>query len=213
VLAFAFAFGLLAACAEGEGGGEGTVPELRNALGNLSAPWLLVAVFAGIRSSRPRSGALLGLAATAAALIAYYLLSSLVWELADHGFIDDLRLVLSANRGYIEGGIVTGPLFGALGAWWRQSRKLHASIAAGALLMAEPLILMLLGAVGPDQVLPSESGLPAVVRLVPGWGLSPDRGAITIAVYVGEFVLGLGVVLLAVLRPRRFRRTLRARVR
>ena len=133
-------------------------------LGNLSTPWLLVGFVAGTRCLRLRSGALLGLLATTVALVAYYLLSSLVWDLGDHGFVGDLRLVLSANRGYLEAGIVTGPVFGALGAWWGQSRRLRASIIAGILLMAEPIVLLLLGAVGPDHVLPSESGAPTVVR-------------------------------------------------
>jgi hypothetical protein len=132
-----------------------------------------------------------------------HLLSTLVQDLGDHGFAGDFRLMLSANRGYLEAGIITGPLFGSLGAWWHQSRMLHASIVAAALLMAEPLVLILLSAFGPDHVFPSSGALPALIRLLPGWGLSPDSGTIRIAVYTGEFILGLGVVLLAVVRSPR----------
>ena len=205
VLVAGFAVGLLAALIKGDGGGEG-IPELRNVLGNLSTPWLLVAFVAGTTASRLRWGALYGAAATAAALSGFYLLSTLVQDLGDHGFAGDFGLMLSANRGYLEAGIITGPLFGSLGAWWHQSRMLHASIVAGALLMAEPLVLILLSAFGPDHVFPSSSALPAVIRLLPGWGLSTDSGTIRIAVYTGEFILGLGVVLLAVVRSPRFAR-------
>jgi hypothetical protein len=199
VLLVAFAFGVLAAWAKGPGGAH-AISEVRGAIGNLSTPWLLVAFVAGTGFSRLRSAALVGLLATTVGLTGFYLVSSLIHDLGQ-GFFGDLRLELSANRGYIQGGIITGPLFGALGAWWRQSRTLHASVLAGALLMAEPLVLLLLGALGPGEVLPSESAVPTVVRIVPGWGLSADSSTISIAVYAGEFILGLGLVLLAALRP------------
>jgi hypothetical protein len=202
LLVAAFAFGLVAALVEGKSGGQGTVVELRNALGNLSTPWLLVAFLAGTTCSRLRSGALLGLAATAAALIGYYALSAVVVDVAG-SFADDLRHVLSANRGYLQGGLLSGPLFGVLGAWWQERRRLGASIVAGTLLMAEPLALLLIGAVGPDQL--SGDGVPTVVRIVPGWGLTLDQGVTSLAVYVAEFAIGLGLVLLA-LRSRSSRR-------
>jgi len=41
------------------------------------------------------------------------------------------------------------------------------------------------------------------VRIVPGWGLSADSSTVSIAVYAGELVLGLAVVLVALLRPLR----------
>jgi hypothetical protein len=144
--------------------------------------------------------------ATTAALVGFYLLSSIVQDLGGHGFFADLRLELSANRGYLEGGLITGPLFGALGSWWRRTRTLPAWILVGVLLMAEPLVLMLLGVFGPRGVL-LPAGMPMVVRLVPGWGLSNDASAVSMAVYTAEFILGLGLVLLA---ARRAPRSLRA---
>lgn len=83
-------------------------------------------------------------------------------------------------------------------------RTLPASILVGVLLMGEPLVLLLLGAFGPGGVLPA--GMPRVVRLVPGWGLS-GANAVSMAVYAAEFALGLGLVLLA---ARRAPRSLRA---
>jgi hypothetical protein len=201
VVVAGLAFGVVAAVIKGGGGGEG-IPELRSALGNLSAPWLLIGFLAGTAASSLRLGALYGVAATAAALIGFYLVNTLVQDL-DQSYTRDLRVVLSANRGYLEGGIVTGPLFGAIGAWWQQRRKPRASIVAGVLLMAEPVVLVLLGAFGPDDVFSADSGLPMVIRLLPGWGLSADAGTIRLAVYAGEFIVGLGLVFLAAARSAR----------
>ena len=51
LLVAAFAFGVLAAWVKGPGG-AGDVSEIRSAIGNLSAPWLLVAFVAGTGFSR-----------------------------------------------------------------------------------------------------------------------------------------------------------------
>jgi hypothetical protein len=201
VLLAALCFGMLAALIKGPGGAD-DVSAIRSSLGNLSTPWLLVAFVAGTRCSRLRSGALVGLLATMVALIGFYLVSSIIQDLGHHGFLGDLRLELSANRGYLQSGLVAGPLFGALGAWWRQRGTLGASVVAGVLLMAEPLVLLLLGAVAPGGALSPGGWLPTLVRLVPGWGLSRDSDTISIAVYAGEFLVGLGLVLAAALSRR-----------
>jgi Family of unknown function (DUF6518) len=202
VLIVALAFGLLAALIKGEGGGEG-LPELRAVLGNLSVPWLLVGFFAGSRYTTLRFSAFLGLAATTIALIAFYVVSALVQDPSEQGFLDDLRLELSANRGYLQGGLVAGPLFGALGAWWRRTRRVPAALLIGIMLIGEPLVLVAVGALGPDDVFSADSGLPTLVRLLPGWTLTADSGSIRIAVYAAEFVLGAALIVLAVLQSRR----------
>lgn len=203
VLALAFAFGLAAGWIKGQDtDGLSTISQVRSSLGNLSTPWLLVAFVAGTRGSRIRSGALLGFLATVAALAGFYLLTTLVIDLGGHGFLADLRKELAANRGYFEGGFLTGPLFGALGAWWQRTRSLRASVLAGGLMMAEPLVLAGLGAVFSGGVL-SASSLPMVVRIIPGWSLSADSSGISIAVYAAEFGLGLAVLVDGVRRSRR----------
>jgi hypothetical protein len=116
VLVGAFAFGVLAAWAKGQNTGGAAYPsQLRGVIGNLSTPWLLVPFFAGVQCTRLRQGSVVGLAATLCALAGFYLLSTLVQSLGGHGFLDDLRIELTGNRAYFEGGIVTGPIFGALG--------------------------------------------------------------------------------------------------
>jgi len=194
VLAGALAFGLFAAWAKGPGtDGIGTLSQLRAGIGNVSTPWLLVAFLAGAQARRLRSGAALGLAATAVALVGFYVLTTMLVDLGGHGFFGDLRLELRANRGYFEGGIVCGILFGALGAWWISRRSFSATLLAGALMMAEPAMLMLIGAAGVG-VFPATAGVPLVVRMVPGWGLTPSRDALQLGIYAAEFVSGLALV-------------------
>jgi hypothetical protein len=201
VLLGACVFGVLAAWAKGpNSGGVQYVSQLRGVVGNLSTPWLLVPFFAGTQCRRLRRGALLGLAATLCALAGFYLLNTLVENLGGHGFLGDLRLELVGNRAYFEGGVVTGPIFGALGAWWCRSRAARASLLVGALLMAEPLVMLLLGAARPHVL---AGGLPLIVRIIPGWGLTASSGDAAWAVYTVE--LFLGVAVLAVAAGRRLR--------
>jgi uncharacterized protein DUF6518 len=207
VLVGAFVFGWLAAWAKGQDtDGLSTISQVRGAFGNLSAPWLLVGFVAGTQTSRLRNGALLGLAATLAGLAGFYLMTSLVVDLGGRNYLDNLAQELAANRAYFEGAVIAGPLFGLLGAWWRQNRTVRASVLAGALLMAEPLVLILIGLLFPNGMSSSGGGLPLVVRIVPGWGLTASRtSGVWMAVYAVEFLAGLSLLLYAVIRVRALR--------
>lgn len=205
VLLAAFTFGLLAAWAKGQNtGGVAEVSQARDALGNLSTPWLLVAFFAGMQSPRIGRGAVIGLAATLVALAGFYLLSTFVENLGGHGFIGDLRLELTGNRAYFEGGVITGPAFGALGAWWRRRPTARTSLLAGGLLIAEPLAMLALGPIR-HHVLSASTGLPLVARIIPGWGLTADSGAAAWAVYATELALGVAVVAIGLAHRTRLR--------
>ena len=182
ILLGALAFGLLAAWAKGPNtDGMSTISQVRADLGNVSTPWLLVPFLAGTRSRKAGAGALLGLAATMFALFGFYLLTSLVVDLGHHGIIRDLGRELGANRIYLVSGILSGPLFGALGAWWRTTRSLRASVVAGALMVGEPIVMAVVGVLSP-------------VTLV---GLN----SISVTVYAAELTLGLVVLLVARSRP------------
>ena len=198
VLLVAFAFGVLAAWAKGPNtGGVQSVSQLRGVVGNLSTPWVLLPFFAGMQCTRLRHGALLGLAVTLCALVGFYLLNTLVENLGGHGFVGDLRLELTGNRAYFEAGVVTGPIFGALGAWWHRRPTARASLLVGALLIAEPLAMLMLGAPRPRVL---SGGLPLIVRIIPGWGLTASSGAAAWAVYTVELILGLAVLAVALRR-------------
>jgi len=219
VLVVAFAFGLLAAWAKGQNtDGVHGLSQVRSALGNLSTPWLLVPFFTGTQTDRVRRAVVLGLASTLCALLGFYLLSTLVENLGGHGFIGDLRLELSGNRAYFEGGLVTGPLFGALGALCRRRvqepahdptprwrRPVPAAWVVAALLVAEPLVMLALGAAHP-HTLSSDSGFPLVARIIPGWGLTATSGTATWGVYAVEFVVGIALIAIVVGERARSRR-------
>jgi hypothetical protein len=206
VLLFAFAFGVLAAWAKGPNPAFGQyVSQLRGAVGNLSTPWLLVPFFAGTQCSRVRQGALMGLAATLCALVGFYLLNTLVENLGGHGFLGDLRFEVSGNRAYFEGGIVTGPIFGALGVWmqrWTWRPMARASLLVGVLLIGEPLVMVALGLARPHVL---SGGFPLIVRIIPGWGLTANSGGAAWAVYTVELILGVAVLAVAATKRVRIR--------
>src|SRR5689334_21501905 len=68
VLGAALLFGVLAALVKGHHDG------VRDTIGNLSTPWLLVALAAGLHARSLPRGALLGLAATLTALFGFYVI-------------------------------------------------------------------------------------------------------------------------------------------
>lgn len=199
----AVAFGLFAAWAKGQNtDATSVVSHARAILGNLSTPWLLIAFIAGAQTKRVPSGALLGLLVTMTALAAFYVFTTLVINLTAHGWFDELRRELTANRYYLEGGLVSGPVFGAIGAWWNKTRTLGKSFVVGALLVGEPLVLAALGMVFPVGVITS-SRLPGLIRIVPGWSFSQTTDAWTIAVYSAEFAAGLAILGVTLVRYRR----------
>jgi hypothetical protein len=228
LLTAAATFGLLAALVADLGGTRlSTASQVRGAVGNLSAPWVLVAFVAGyvatgrLAASRPGTsgdravsggrdggnrlayGALTGLAATLVALAAFYLVATLVEDLGGHGFVGDLRLELSGNRIYWEDGLVSGPIFGAAGAWWRGRVPGRGPLlVVGALLAGEPLMLALLGVVEPGGVLNSGSGLPLALRILPGFGLNADTPTTSLAVYAAEMAAGVALLVMATRRRR-----------
>jgi hypothetical protein len=119
---------------------KGNDAGIRDDIGNLSAPWLLLPFFAGAVMRRGRLGAAAaGLAATVAALVAFYVTNAFVLDLGPHSFVNDLRLTVGATGYWLPRGVVTGPAFGALGGLWRQRGYPTAGVAVLLLLDAEPL--------------------------------------------------------------------------
>lgn len=104
----------------------------------LSAPWLVIAFLAGATQKAPRRAALLGLGATAAALIGYWLMTDSPLEGAQYTLANAHGFFIS-NAFVVVGGIVTGPLFGWFGQQWRTRRALLGALVTAAALCLEPL--------------------------------------------------------------------------
>jgi Family of unknown function (DUF6518) len=129
----AVTFGVSMSIFKGNGAG------LRDEVGNLSAPWLLVPFFAAaaVPGRRWFAGALVGAAATCTALVAFYVANAFVLDLGPHGWLEDVRLAFATH--WFLWGLLSGPVFGVVGAGWRRRGFSYAGIAVTALLVAEPV--------------------------------------------------------------------------
>jgi len=133
VLAVAIAFGAAMAWIKGNNAG------LRDAVGNASAPWLLLPFLSGAAAGRRLAGgALVGLLATLAALAGFYVAESFVLELGPHPWLVDLSLTMTAVPYWTERALLSGPLFGLLGVWWHQRRSVIAAGLVAAAFVLEP---------------------------------------------------------------------------
>jgi hypothetical protein len=174
VLAAAAAGGAALAAVKGQGA------DIRDAIGNMSAPWLLIAFLAGATSRTWKGGAVAGLASTLAALVGFYAAESVILDLGPHSWAVDLQLTLRAGRYYFAQGILSGPLFGALGGLWASKRSAAAAMVVALAFVFEPLVVW------------------AYQR---GTALQGNRGALTHypLVWVTEVCLGVaGIVLIAI---------------
>jgi uncharacterized membrane protein YbhN (UPF0104 family) len=119
---------------------KGNDTGIRDDIGNLSAPWLLLAFFAGAAAATGRrglAGAAAGLAATFAALIAFNVANAFVLDLGPHSLANDVRLAFTTY--WFPRALLSGPVFGALGAIWRRRGYPTLGVAVILLLDAEPL--------------------------------------------------------------------------
>lgn len=191
----------LALATDQGGDGRSALAQFLNSLGSLSSPWVIIPfLVSAALATRSRTAAVLGLVSTTAALAGWYLCATLVEDLGGHGFLGDLRLEFRANTIYFEAGLVTGPLFGLLGRWWRRRRDLPATFVVGALMAGEPVVLFVLTALRGAGVLAPSATLPTVVRMVTNVAL-PDTTRVL--AWLLELVVGVGVAALTMQRHRR----------
>jgi hypothetical protein len=132
------AFGVLVAVVKGEDVG------VRDALGNTSAPWMLVPFLAGTRYARVWHAALAGIGITLAAFVGFYVAEAAILDLGPHPWTTDLRLTLGSGQIYEKWGVLTGAAYGALGGLWASRRLVAAPVAIGLAFVCEPLIVLLL---------------------------------------------------------------------
>jgi hypothetical protein len=142
--ASALAFGVGVSMIKGNGGG------VRDAIGNTSAPWLLLP-FVAVLYSRTRHtlrGVLTGVLASMTALCGFYVANAFVLDLGPHSWFDDISLTVNAGRLFFALAVISGPLFGALGARWNRTRSRWLAVLVAALLVVEPLASWLYELIG-----------------------------------------------------------------
>jgi hypothetical protein len=136
VLAVALAFRVAWSIAKGNAGG------IRDAAGNVSAPWLILPLLGGALAARQRPlvGAVVGLTMTLLALGGFYLANAFVLDLGPHTTLQDVVLTMHAvGDMWIRYGIVSGIGFGAAGSWLAGRRSLAAiGEMVATLLVCEP---------------------------------------------------------------------------
>jgi hypothetical protein len=141
VMLAAVAFGVSMSVIKGNG------PGIRDAVGNTSAPWLLLPFVAGAVTgrNRPVTAALTGTLASLVALVGFYVANTFVLDLGPHPWIVDLQLALQGGRRYLEFGLLSGPFFGALGGWWQRARSVVLGVLVASLLVFEPFAWLIYG--------------------------------------------------------------------
>ncbi|MCW2965510.1 MAG: hypothetical protein JWO17_2762 [Actinomycetia bacterium] len=142
VLLAGLAFGVAVAVIKGQDTGA------RDALGNMSAPWVVVPFLAGARYSSVWRATLVGIAATLAALLGFYVAEAAILDLGSHPWYTDLQLTLRAGRYWATWGFLSGAVYGALGGIWASRRIAAALAAVGLAFICEPLIVLVLSRAG-----------------------------------------------------------------
>lgn len=112
----------------------------------LSAPWLLVPFCFGWTQGQLRRAVIIGLVVTYSALLGYSAMGLTPLEgvhiSQQHAAVG---AVLHSERRFFIGGLFTGPLYGALGHYWREKRAwISAVLVAGAVCL-EPFAERVVG--------------------------------------------------------------------
>ncbi len=130
----AFVLGALDSAIKGQGDG------LLGALSQAAAPWFLLAFLAGAATSSRRYilGALSGCGATMCALTGFYFVNSLIFYSGTWTW--SFHWALHTGKIYYELGVVSGPLMGWLGAWWKRNLSIVPIVILGLFFVMEALL-------------------------------------------------------------------------
>jgi hypothetical protein len=172
----AAAFGILVGAVKGNDAG------LRAGIGNLSAPWLLVAFLPSLRCRSLSSGAVTGLLSTGVALAAFYATLTMIsaGHLGGGGYVREVGVETAANRVYFLAGLVTGPLFGALGTWVGRRHPRGVWLVVGGLVAGEIVAV---------DLLQGHQLMPPPLYFV--WGVDDWTP------YVAEAIVGVAIIVAA----------------
>jgi hypothetical protein len=125
----------------------------------------------------------LGLAATFAALLGYFAMTLSPMEgVALVEVPSRIAPLLGAQRLWIAGGVVTGPLFGYLGCIWRAKRAEVSAVAVAGALWLEPAVRQAVGRLeGPRAVWMVEVGAGVLAAVVLAISYESRRRAATLS--------------------------------
>ena len=139
LLMVAVAFGACASVLKGNGAG------VRDGIGNLSAPWVILPLLAGALASRGNIwlGVVVGLLTTLAALAGFYLANAFVLDLGPHSSLHDIGLTLNVGNLWFKAGAMSGPAMGAAGAWASRRGGFVVAWSAVGIVVFEPLAVYL----------------------------------------------------------------------
>jgi hypothetical protein len=136
------AFGVIMAVIKGQDAG------VRDALGNLSAPWIVIPFLAATRCSSIWRATLVGIATTLASLLGFYVAEAAILDLGPHPWYIDLKLTAGSVNIYEKFGVFSGALYGALGGLWATRRSVLAAAAVGLAFVCEPAITLVTSRAG-----------------------------------------------------------------
>ncbi len=106
-------------------------------ISGMSAPWLLVPFLAGAWQASQRRAALVGIAATWLAVLAYVLMIVSPME-GVHLTPRTFAFSLASQWPWFAGGLIIGPLYGCLGQRWRAGGSTAAALLAALPVLLEP---------------------------------------------------------------------------
>lgn len=151
LIAIGVIFGVAVALVKGGSSG------VRDSVGNISAPWLLLPFFAGRMTRSGIRGAVVGAATCLAALVGFYIAEAFVLDLGGHTILTDLSLTLGAGRLYFLAGATSGPILGAIGGSDFGHRVGATAFVVGLVLIGEPIAVF--GWLASARVSSSDTGM------------------------------------------------------
>jgi hypothetical protein len=121
---------------------KGTGTGLFGALSETAAPWFVLAFVAGAATSDHRFAlsAFAGFESTILALVGFYFVNSLIFSFGATTWLGSFYLALLSGKSYFGLALVSGPFFGACGAWWRRNHSTVPVIALGLLFVVEAVV-------------------------------------------------------------------------
>jgi Family of unknown function (DUF6518) len=121
---------------------KGNEDDIRGAIGNMCAPWMLLPFLSSVFAKKYRiiQAAIVGFLASICALIGFYFANSYVLDLGPHPWLVKVRLTLWSGLFYYKLSLLSGPVFGALGAWYIRRKTCTPALLMALLFVLEPFV-------------------------------------------------------------------------